>query len=697
MIRELGNLIHLRGALCISGLDNVVDVVDAKAAKLYEKQGLNELLMEWSNTNSEDSRNEKVELEVLDMLQPDKKVEVLSISGYYGPIFPTWVADPQFANMMHLVLQNCEKCTCLPPLGQLPSLAKLHIQGMKRVENVGLDFFGGCCSNPFPALETLHFWDMPEWEDWSPFEVDEEVQAFACLSELSIQSCPKLLGKLPNSLPCLRKLEIQNCPQLVVEWLLSPTMIHQKRNTLHFSSVTSLSLSDVSILDSIPNQEVGDEVLATAASKHLSSVTDMRIENIPKLTCLSRWFFHGFTGLAELRIRNCEELTTLWQNEVRVQHKLPAPALQHLEIENCPKLISLFEEEEEDSPQLQRQQQEQEGLPYLMGLKYLGIDNCEKLEKLPGGLHALKCLQKMKVQNCPSLTYLSSRGGLPAALEQLDIAHLSKLESLLAEEGMKISCPSLQWIRINACKNLKSLPDAMHSSNNNDFKNLSLVKIELCENMESLRFATSNLRDLFIFYCKKLEALPYNLSSLQELKLWNCPAGIVPNLSSLTNLRSLTIKTIMISRNCFGKLPSEWSLQRLPSLRKLCLVGSEDYRWKSISEDGMLLPTSLTFLSIMSFPNLEKLSFKDFQDLTSLETLSISGCRKLTSSPKEGLPPLLFHLWILKCPKFASFPKQGLPPSLPFVVADRRMSDTVSKAPRPIWALHFSHSSCRHR
>ncbi|CAL5401379.1 unnamed protein product [Camellia sinensis] len=639
MIRELGNLIHLRGALCISGLDNVVDVVDAKAAKLYEKQGLDELLMEWSNTNSEDSRNENVELEVLDMLQPDNKVKVLSINGYYGPIFPTWVGDPRFSNMVHLVLQNCEKCTCLPPLGQLPSLAKLYIRGMKRVENVGLDFFGGGCSNPFPALETLHFWDMPEWEDWSPCEVDEEVQAFARLSELSIRSCPKLLGKLPDSLPCLRKLEIQKCPQLVVEWLPSPTMIHQKRNTLPFSSVTSLSLSDVSILDSIPNQEVGDEVLATAAFKHLSSVTDMRIENVQKLACLPRWFFHGFTGLQELRIHNCEELTTLWQNEVRLQHKLPAPALQHLEIENCPQLISLFEEAKEDSPQLQRQQQEQEGSPYLMGLMYLGIENCEKLEKLPGGLHALKCLQKMKVQTCPSLTYLSSRGGLPAALEELDIAHLSKLESLLAEDGTKIICPSLKSIRINACKNLKSLPDAMHgSSNNNEFKNFSLVDIRGCENMESLpegwfRLATSNLRDLIIYDCKKLEALPYNLSSLQELKVWNCSAGIVSNWSSLTNLSSLTIDTIMIE----------------------------------LWDDGMLLPTSLTNLSFQYFTNLEKLSFKDFQDLTSLEKLFIYRCPKLTYLPKEGLPPSLLNIEIRSCPKFASFPTQGLPPSLRYL------------------------------
>ncbi|CAL5368826.1 unnamed protein product [Camellia sinensis] len=532
-------------------------------------------------------------------------------------------------------------------MGQLPSLAKLQIRGMKRVENVGLEFYGWGCSNPFPALETLCFWDMPEWEDWSPFEVDEEIQAFARLSELSIRSCPKLLGKLPNSLPCLRKLEIQKCPRLVVEWLPSPTMLHQKRNTLHFSSVSSLSLSDVSILDSIPNREVGDEVLATVAYKHLSSVTDMRIENIQKLTRLPKWFFHGFTGLEELRIHNCEKLKTLWQNEVRLQHKPPAPALRHLEIENCPQLISLFEEEVEgkDGPQLQRQQQEQEGPPYLMGLMYLGIDNCKKLEKLPEGLHALKCLQKMKVQNCPSLTYLLFRGGLPAALEELDIAHLSKLESLLAEEGMKISCPSLKSIRINACKNLKSLPDAMHSSNNNELKNISLVDIRGCEDMGFLpegwfRVATSNLRDLLIYDCKKLKALPYDLSSLQELKVWKCPAGIVSNWSSLTNLRSLVIDTIMISKPL-----SEWGLHRLSSLRKLLLNGLKDYRWESISEDGMLLPTSLT-------------------DLTSLEILYIYDCRKLTSLPKEGLPPSLLHLLIQDCPKFASFPEQGLPPSL---------------------------------
>ncbi|GMP26467.1 hypothetical protein CsSME_00002889 [Camellia sinensis var. sinensis] len=75
-------------------------------------------------------------------------------------------------------------------------------------------------------------------------------------------------------------------------------------------------------------------------------------------------------------------------------------------------------------------------------------------------------------------------------------------------------------------------------------------------------------------------------------------------------------------------------------------------------------PLSLINLSFQYFPNLEKLSFKDFQDRISLEKLHIYDCRKLTSLPKEGLPPSLCFLWIQGCPKFASFPEQGLPPSL---------------------------------
>ncbi|CAL5331504.1 unnamed protein product [Camellia sinensis] len=138
-IRELGNLIYLRGKLCLSGLQNMVVPLDAREANLNDKQGLDVLSMEWS-VHSDDSRDARVETEVLDMLQPHKNLKELHIKGYLGTRFPTWIEDPLFSNMAHLSLNNCGNCTFLPPLGQLLSLKKLFIR------------------------ETLSFKDMPEWE-----------------------------------------------------------------------------------------------------------------------------------------------------------------------------------------------------------------------------------------------------------------------------------------------------------------------------------------------------------------------------------------------------------------------------------------------------------------------------------------------------------------------------------------------------
>ncbi|XP_057513597.1 putative disease resistance RPP13-like protein 1 [Actinidia eriantha] len=674
MIRELGNLIHLRGTLCISGLENVVDVEDAIGANLNDKQGIDVLSMKWRWSNSsDDSRKESVELEVLEMLQPSKNLKKLTISSYHGLRFPTWVGDPLFSNMVRLKLESCNKCAFLPPLGLLPKLAELHIQWMKAVENVGLEFYGRGCSNPFPSLEILSFENMPEWKEWSPFGVDAEAQVFARLSELSIKSCPKLLGKLPSNLPRLKTLEIMKCPQLVVEWLPSPTMPHGMRNTLLFDSLTSLSLYDVSTPCSFNSPEVADEACSPS-----SSLTSMHLENIQELTCLPSWFLQGMMGLQELTIRRCQNLTILWQNDVRLQHWFPA--LRSLEIKKCPQLISLFEEEKEG------QQQQYEGLPST--LRTLLIYGCDSLQSLPE-LMMLNDLEKLEVWNCSALTCLCPGAGLPSTLKKLFIYRCEKLEAVLAE-GMTINCPSLESIEIRFCRNLKTLPDVIQ---NHDLRNLNMLAIEECDNLESLPegwFLTTNLRELCIKGCKKLDALPQsaynknnNLTSLQHLDIGSFPAAagiasyVLKEVRSLTNLTTLTISNI-------DKPPSEWCLHRLASLRELYL---EDFSCVSFPEDGFSLPTSLIILRIERFPNLEKLPSKVLQTLTSLESfciedcpmvtsiaelglltslskLWIQGCRKLASIAGVGLLPSLSNMRIFDCPNLASFPEQGLPLSL---------------------------------
>ncbi|KAG5564306.1 hypothetical protein RHGRI_000490 [Rhododendron griersonianum] len=673
-ITELGNLIHLRGTLSISGLENVTDALDARRANLKDKQGLDVLLMKWSNV-SDNARNGSVESKVLDMLEPHKKLKELSIYGYGGLKFPTWVGNSLFSNMVCLKFENCEKCTSLPPLGQLPSLAKLYIQGMKVVGNVGLEFYGLGHPNPFPALEILTFDDMPEWKEWTPFGVEEGAQAFARLTELSIESCPKLSHELPRNLPRLRNLDIKECPLLVVAWIPSPTELNEVRNTLHFDSLVSLHLKDVLIADSLGSSEVGDQVvLKNSSHSLLSSLTSLKVENIRGHKCLPSWVFQGLTGLQELSLRGFKELTTLWEDEARLQNCLPA--LRRLTIYDCPQLISLFAGGEEGDNLKSLQELSISHCPSLISfsvmpstLKELRINYCYGLVSLPD-LTLLNNLEKLDLFSCPSLTHLSSGSGLPPALKELRVIWCAELKSLIAEEGIKINCPSLESVEISECERLKTLPDVMQ--NNNGLKNLSRLWIDLCGNLESLPegwFPTTNLREFHIYKCEKLKPLPnhaYNnnhLASVEDLELdgfLELTTGLLSHIldegssSYFTNLTELGIFRVDIGKLC--------GLHRLYSLRKLYLW---DWDGVSFPEDEMLLfPSSLVVLWMGNFLNLEKLSFKDFEILVSLERLEIRNCPKLTSISELRLPASLSHLWISGCPNLASFPEQGLPPSL---------------------------------
>jgi hypothetical protein len=94
---------------------------------------------------------------------------------------------------------------------------------------------------------------------------------------------------------------------------------------------------------------------------------------------------------------------------------------------------------------------------------------------------------------------------------------------------------------------------------------------------------------------------------------------------------------------------TRWDLQKvLISLRTFEIIDkSEDV--KSFPE-AEVLPTSLTNLFIISFPNLEYLDKKGLQHLTALKKLSIKNCPKLKCMPEDGLPASLKILNISNCP-----------------------------------------------
>ena len=172
-------------------------------------------------------------------------------------------------------------------------------------------------------------------------------------------------------------------------------------------------------------------------------------------------------------------------------------------------------------------------------------------------------------------------------------------------------------------------------------------------------FFPTHLTNLIIWCCEKLEALP-RMHMVTTLYIYKCPSIVsLPEEGLSTNLKELRLGGMTICKQVF-----EWGLHRLSSLTRLTIIGDEFEDWQSFpeEEDGkmmLLLPTSLTSLSIDKFPDIAFLSSKVFQNLSSLEELWIWKCPKLASLPENGLPPSLLHLWISECPVLKQNCKKG--------------------------------------
>jgi hypothetical protein len=361
-LKELGSLLHLRGTLIISRLENAIESKDARDAMLIEKLDLSALCLEWS-VNVDESKDRTSELDVLNMLLPHKNLKELTIRHYGGIEFSTWLKGPSFPNMVLLRIENCRKCTSLPAVGQLPLLKDLFIKGMATVKNVGHEFYGEGCSQTFRSLETLCFEDMEEWENWSPNG------EFPHLRELSIKNCPKLLGTLPNHLPSLQNVVIERCEQLIVSISSFPELckleIEGSKGVVCKSKVDFTSLN----------------------SKSLSTISEFKCP------------VEGFMNVEVLTIEDCEELTPLWSNDVGLLQ--PLPRLRDMNVRNCQKLVSLVAEEVKEQPQQ-------------------GMSSTRNgMESLPKAVvYNSTCLESIDINGCDSLTHIAV-GQLPPTLKKL--------------------------------------------------------------------------------------------------------------------------------------------------------------------------------------------------------------------------------------------------------------------------------------
>ncbi|KAJ0860311.1 putative P-loop containing nucleoside triphosphate hydrolase, leucine-rich repeat domain superfamily [Helianthus annuus] len=644
-IAKLKNFENLYGKISVVGLEKVQNAIYAHEATFSEKR-LSELELVWGDELN-DSRNDMLEKEVLNELKPcHDKLLKLKLMSYGGSEFPNWVGDPSFLNLKRMSISGCKRCTSMLPLGQLPSLKELLIEGLHGVEVVGFELFG--TGQAFPSLEILSFNDMHGWKKWSG-------GVFPRLQKLEIKDCPNLVEVTLEALPSLNDLELKYCDSGVLRRLVEVA-----------SAVTKLDVSFISGLN-----------LVEVTLEELPSLNDLRISKcdsgvlrrlVEVASAVTKLYIDDISGLNDVvwggvieSLGGVEELTIWGCNEIRYLVKLDADAskilvnLRKLLLWDCDKLVSIGEKEEEEDNC-------RSNLP--TSLRILEVNECKNMERCscPDGI------EELTVQSCSSMRVVSFPKGGQEKLRSLTIWNC---RNLLEKEwewgGQKMnnnrssSTPILEFVRIKDWPNLKSIIEL------NDFVHLTELMIHNCENLESFPDTLTSLKKLEIRNCPKLEVsfLGENLTSLKEMEIRECPRmdASLPGWVWPPNLQILVIEKL--------KKPfSEWGPQTFPtSLVELELYGGgEDGVVISCSEFS--LPSSLTSLSIRGFEKLESfttdlqhlqsLSFEDCpnlkkvsshpQHLTSLHHLSFRYCRKMKDLPEMLLPSLLSLNIYFDCP-----------------------------------------------
>ncbi|KAH7652206.1 L domain-like protein, partial [Dioscorea alata] len=416
-ITELKHMVELRGHLRISGLENVTSGDEAVEAMLSAKSSLSSLELVWCNESL--IGGQSIQQDVLRGLHSHVELRELIIKGYSGFRFPGWLGSSSLSSLHTIQLSNCNKCMLLPPLGQLPFLKRLDIDGLLAVTHIGQEILGQGEIVGFPSLNVLVLQDMPYLVEWS---MAEGQGVLPCITEIQVSECPKLRGPPPVS-PTVNRLTISeaglNClPQL-----------KKTSTTTARTALSSLYVYECSSLKSLSNGLLSQE---------LSSLRELTIANCEELVSLPMDGFKLLVSLKNLHIYNCPKLKCGLPEAIDL---LPE-SLEDLRISSCStelinpilkclsRLTSLTHLNLTDCSQLNHFPEEAQ-LPNM--LKFLVFWNCANLWWLPPLLY-VSGLESLVISNCPSVSCLPEEG-LPAELQELCINGCPLLIDLLEDDS----------------------------------------------------------------------------------------------------------------------------------------------------------------------------------------------------------------------------------------------------------------------
>jgi Leucine rich repeat len=254
-------------ALSLYDLDRVFNLSIVKKAKLWSKEKLQELHLEYTSLNWEDqlsqTNEKKVTAEgVLNELSPPRSLELLTIGGYFGNCLPNWLnLGTVLPTLRLLEIINCNCFENLGPLGQLPNLDFLRIEDAYSVVSVGEELFGtdirdGSAIPPFPKLSKLELKEMCNWKEW---HWNKGKSAMPKLKHLYIEACPQLRS-LPEGLShhatSLEYLEIDGSDNLVIIENFPSVKDFRVYNIPNLKKISNLCSISRIVIQDCPNMKI---------------------------------------------------------------------------------------------------------------------------------------------------------------------------------------------------------------------------------------------------------------------------------------------------------------------------------------------------------------------------------------------------------------------------------------------------------
>ncbi|XP_064948164.1 putative disease resistance protein RGA3 [Musa acuminata AAA Group] len=272
-------------------------------------------------------------------LCPPPSLQYLSIKFFPGNCFPRWMMlsslDTAFPRLSYLSIHDLPSCCELPPLGLLPELKFLSINGANAIITIGAEFLGDRQSlqgfRAFPMLEVMQFINMPNWTKWLTSATSVQEKTSLARIGRRLPRSATIRRAIPDSSPDPRQ------PRSELDLVGS--------RDIHF---TNSDLSRHQNPVSLPTSESpADDSRRSSHRKLLPNLKELWLVDCPKLgalpgglcpTNLKLLYKERTHSIVE--IKNLDFLTD--NLSLKHNHSLRRisnlPSLKHLQVDDCPSL-----------------------------------------------------------------------------------------------------------------------------------------------------------------------------------------------------------------------------------------------------------------------------------------------------------------------------------------------------------------------